>query len=111
MSKHRLSPVPLPPSKRLHTLSSSTHSQSRPHPSLTFDNALFDELILVIFAHLSWVDLCKVQAINRNWARLATDNQVHKLFPLAIVTKDILTLNARVTLSIGIFYSYGKHFI
>ncbi|KAG7098700.1 hypothetical protein E1B28_000613 [Marasmius oreades] len=75
MSKHRLSPAPLPPAKRLHNLSEcSKHSRIR----LTFDNALYDELVFCIFSHLSWIDLCAAQATNKNWARLATDNALWK---------------------------------
>ena len=43
---------------------------------LSFDHSLYDELILHIFSHLSWVDLCRTQATNRNWARLAGDNEL-----------------------------------
>ncbi|KAL0575066.1 hypothetical protein V5O48_006911 [Marasmius crinis-equi] len=77
MSKHRLSPdsVPLPPAKRQHTLS---HTSAPTRIELTFDNALYDELILCIFSHLSWLDLCAAQATSRNWARLATDNGLWK---------------------------------
>lgn len=39
-----------------------------------FDLALFDELVLAIFAWLPSADLCKVQCVNRHWARLALDN-------------------------------------
>ncbi|PFH50902.1 hypothetical protein AMATHDRAFT_75290 [Amanita thiersii Skay4041] len=42
----------------------------------TFDFFLYDELILCIFSHLSWVDLCAVQATSRKWSRLATDNEL-----------------------------------
>lgn len=78
MSKHTLSPAPLPPSKRLHTLQDSDlatlyHVQPRP----TFDSLLYDEVILVIFSYLSWMDLCTTQRTNRNWSRLSLDNQVH----------------------------------
>ncbi|KAK1233140.1 hypothetical protein PQX77_003675 [Marasmius sp. AFHP31] len=75
MSKHRLSQASLPPAKRQHTLSySSTPSRVK----LTFDDALYDELILCIFSHLSWLDLCAAQATSRNWARLAIDNGLWK---------------------------------
>lgn len=72
MSKRNLSPGLLPPTKRLHT---STGHQ-RPTNRLNFDNSLYDELILCIFSHLSWIDLCAAQATSRNWARLATDNEI-----------------------------------
>ncbi|KAJ6499169.1 hypothetical protein C8R45DRAFT_106291 [Mycena sanguinolenta] len=73
MSKRSLSPAPLPPSKRLHFLA----APSAPHLPLTFDN-LYEELTLLIFAHLSWVDLCAAQAVNKNWARLSLDNGLWK---------------------------------
>ncbi|KAJ6587050.1 hypothetical protein DFH09DRAFT_244161 [Mycena vulgaris] len=73
MSKRSLSPSPLPPSKRLHSLSGPT-----PILRLSFDTALYEELILLIFANLSWLDLCAAQAVNRNWARLALDNGLWK---------------------------------
>ncbi|KZT67144.1 hypothetical protein DAEQUDRAFT_729372 [Daedalea quercina L-15889] len=74
-SKRPLSPAPLPPPKRLHSPGGSHHSQET---QSTFDNLLYDELILVIFSYLSWFDLCAVQRTNRNWARLALDNQLWK---------------------------------
>ncbi|KAF9024838.1 hypothetical protein BDZ89DRAFT_1017301 [Hymenopellis radicata] len=73
MSKHRLSPAPLPPPKRLHAAGGS-HVVSL--PGITFESALYDELILCIFSHLSWVDLCATQSTSRNWARLAADNEL-----------------------------------
>ena len=73
MSKHRLSPALEPPAKRQHTSSSLPITRLQ----LTFDSALYDELILSIFSHLSWTDLCIVQRTNKNWARLASDNQVY----------------------------------
>ncbi|KAJ7045649.1 hypothetical protein C8F04DRAFT_1206490 [Mycena alexandri] len=75
MSKRSLSPstLSLPPSKRLHSLASSA-----PLLALTFDSALYEELILLIFANLSWLDLCAAQAVNKNWARLALDNGLWK---------------------------------
>ncbi|TFK54061.1 hypothetical protein OE88DRAFT_1695177 [Heliocybe sulcata] len=80
MSKRPLSPAPLPVSKCRHTSSSS-----QAHTSLTinFDSALYDEVILQIFAHLSFVDLCAIQRTNRNWARLTLDNQLWKALYLA----------------------------
>ncbi|RPD53996.1 hypothetical protein L227DRAFT_374274 [Lentinus tigrinus ALCF2SS1-6] len=74
--KHQLSPAPLPPSKRAHTftdLSLDVHN-----PRLAFDTLLFDEIILLILSHLSWTDLCAVQATNRNLSRLSLDNQLWK---------------------------------
>lgn len=75
MSKRSLSPSSLPPSKRLHTLTGPKHT---PLLALTFDSALYEELILLIFANLSWFDLCAAQAVNKNWARLALDNGLWK---------------------------------
>lgn len=73
MSKRSLSQGLLPPAKRLHL-----SGKSRPHGSqiLSFENSLYDELILCIFSYLSWVDLCATQATSRNWARLAGDNEL-----------------------------------
>ncbi|KAI9059214.1 hypothetical protein FKP32DRAFT_1761181 [Trametes sanguinea] len=39
---------------------------------------LSDEIALFIFSYLSPSDLCAVQCTNRNWARLALDNQLWK---------------------------------
>ncbi|THV02382.1 hypothetical protein K435DRAFT_775584 [Dendrothele bispora CBS 962.96] len=83
MSKHRLSPAPLPPAKRLHTSASiSSHPLSR--LPLTFDNALYDELILNIFSYLPWVDLCVSQATSKNWCRLASDNELWRTLFLKV---------------------------
>ncbi|OCH86515.1 hypothetical protein OBBRIDRAFT_783094 [Obba rivulosa] len=76
MSKRSLSPAAsLPPAKRM-------HHGSAPHPlstsRISFDNVFVDELLLLIFSHLSWNDLCAIQRTNRNWARLALDNQLWK---------------------------------
>jgi len=43
---------------------------------LTFENSIYDELVLCIFSHLSWSDLCAAQMVNRKWARLASDNEL-----------------------------------
>ncbi|EJD03257.1 uncharacterized protein FOMMEDRAFT_168270 [Fomitiporia mediterranea MF3/22] len=75
MSKHRLSPAPLPAAKRQHTSSEQTIVSA---PLLNFDSFLYDELVLVIFSYLSWTDLCSIQPTNRLWARLASDNQLWK---------------------------------
>ncbi|KAF7361782.1 hypothetical protein MVEN_00522400 [Mycena venus] len=73
MSKRSLSDsAGLPPSKRFHSLRGSA-----PLLALTFDS-LFEELILLIFAHLSWVDLCAAQGVTKNWARLSSDNGLWK---------------------------------
>ncbi len=73
--KRELSPAPLPPSKRAHT--SSEPSLNVHKPQLAFDTLLFDEIILLILSHLSWTDLCAMQATNRNFFRLSLDNQVY----------------------------------
>lgn len=76
MSKHRLSPAPLPAAKRLHRNAIQIVLST---PVLNFDTSISDEIVLVIFSYLSWVDLCAIQQTNRHWARLATDNQVYTL--------------------------------
>lgn len=80
MSKRPLSPGVLPAAKCRHTASSS---QARSTVAPTFDSALYDEVILQIFSHLSSADLCAIQRTNRNWARLALDNQLWKALYLA----------------------------
>ncbi|KAJ3515304.1 hypothetical protein NLJ89_g1842 [Agrocybe chaxingu] len=50
---------------------------------LNFDN-LSDELILCIFSHLSFGDLCITQPANRNWARLAGDNELWRSLYLQV---------------------------
>ncbi|KAF8967887.1 hypothetical protein BDZ97DRAFT_1655697 [Flammula alnicola] len=76
MSKRNLSPALLPPTKRFHA---SGHPNYHPTQILSFANSLYDELILCIFSHLSWVDLCATQATSRNWARLAADNELWRV--------------------------------
>lgn len=76
MSKRYLSPAPLPPPKRLHISSHSPPVHSTPRRPLSFDDSLYDELILCIFSHLSWVDLCAAQSTSKNWCRLAADNEL-----------------------------------
>ncbi|KAF5317044.1 hypothetical protein D9611_003946 [Ephemerocybe angulata] len=73
MPKHDLSPAPMPPAKRLHTLETS---KMEPRHILTFENSIYDELVLCVFAHLSWMDLCVAQTINKKWARLSADNEL-----------------------------------
>ncbi|KAI0063673.1 hypothetical protein BV25DRAFT_1883533 [Artomyces pyxidatus] len=75
MLKRPLSPGPLPAAKRIH-VSQARSRASLPEP--TFDTLLYDELILHIFSYLPYTDLCSIQATNRNWARLALDNQLWK---------------------------------
>jgi hypothetical protein len=86
MSKHRLSPPPLPPSKRAHT----SDPRKSTTPTLTFDSAFYDELILCIFSHLSAADLCSAQATNRNWSRLAVDNELWKALYLKMYGRSRL---------------------
>ncbi|KIP08278.1 hypothetical protein PHLGIDRAFT_104517 [Phlebiopsis gigantea 11061_1 CR5-6] len=74
MSKRTHSPDILPEAKRAHGLESS----SRHYISPRSFNALYDEVILVIFSYLSYNDLCAVQSVNRDWARLTLDNQLWK---------------------------------
>ncbi|KAJ4477041.1 hypothetical protein C8J55DRAFT_561688 [Lentinula edodes] len=73
MSKHRLSPAPLPPSKKIHLSSEISESSSI---SPTSFESLSDELVLCVFARLSFADLCACQATSGNWYRLATDNEL-----------------------------------
>lgn len=72
MTKRELSPAPLPPSKRRY----GTINQRIPIQALSFENSLYDELILCILSYLSCVDLCAVQATSRNLARLGADNEL-----------------------------------
>ena len=74
MSKRPLLPVSLPQEKRLREPFLSKITSALPP---TFDSVLSDELVLVIFAYLSWRDLCTIQPTNHHWARLAADNEVH----------------------------------
>ncbi|KAJ7287777.1 hypothetical protein C8J57DRAFT_1117815 [Mycena rebaudengoi] len=74
MSKRSLSPASLPPAKRLHSLSGGPTLIL----SLNFDSALYEELILLIFSNLEWVDLCAAQGVNKNWSRLSLDNGLWK---------------------------------
>ncbi|KAF8633295.1 hypothetical protein AX17_004470 [Amanita inopinata Kibby_2008] len=80
MSKRSSSPAPLPPAKRLHRLEDNTGTDVRLLRATIapFNISLYDELILCIFSHLSWVDLCAAQATSKNWSRLATDNGLWK---------------------------------
>lgn len=79
MSKRSLSPVHLPPAKRPHLSASSPSTSLHASQSTSFET-LYDELILYIFTFLSFVDLCALQATDRNCARLSLDNQVHSTF-------------------------------
>jgi hypothetical protein len=58
-------------------LSKTSDASGGRRRNLSFDEVFYDELILVIFSHLSARDLCAVQPTNKNWARLSQDNQVH----------------------------------
>ncbi|KAL4248926.1 hypothetical protein ABKN59_007562 [Abortiporus biennis] len=73
---HSPEPLPLHP-KRLHT-NQQPYAVRGETGQLTFDTLLYDEIILVIFSYLSWSDLCNIQSINRNWARLSLDNELWK---------------------------------
>ncbi|KAL1673773.1 hypothetical protein EV122DRAFT_222032 [Schizophyllum commune] len=75
MGKHTLSPAPLPPRKRAQTVAHQTPQTS---PTLTFETALYDELILLCFSFLSYRDLCLSQSTSKNWARLSADNHLWK---------------------------------
>ena len=75
MPKRSLSPPLSPPAKRFE-LDVDSHSHISQTAPLSLQSSLYDELILCIFSHLSWVDLCAVQATNRNWSRLAKDNEL-----------------------------------
>lgn len=75
MSKRALSPNLLPPAKRLHTTGSHRATTRAP---FSFNDSLYDELVLSIFSHLSWVDLCSAQATSTHWCRLASDNTLWK---------------------------------
>ncbi|KAI0028602.1 hypothetical protein K488DRAFT_58181 [Vararia minispora EC-137] len=75
MSKRSLSPVVLPPSKRLHISKNNTFTS---RPLRSFDTLLSDEIILLVFSFLSPSDLCAAQSVSHNWSRLALDNQLWK---------------------------------
>ncbi|TFK73961.1 hypothetical protein BDN72DRAFT_833941 [Pluteus cervinus] len=71
MLKHKLSPPPSPPYKRVHYVDNPAQA------TVPTNFEIFsDELILYIFSQLDWVTLCIVQSANKNWARLATDNEL-----------------------------------
>ncbi|KAI9511153.1 hypothetical protein F5148DRAFT_403591 [Russula earlei] len=82
MAKRSLSPVHLPPAKRVHLPVSSPPSPSilpaRVQSGAGSFESFYDELVLHILTFLSYTDLCSLQAINRNWARLSLDNQLWK---------------------------------
>ena len=82
MSKHSLPSVPLPAAKRLRSLAGSSDSFRGRSSSL--NDSLSDELVLCIFSYLCWVDLCAVQATNRNWCRLAADNELWRKLYLTV---------------------------
>ena len=73
--KRSLSPAVVPLAKAHHTAHSNHASV---HLPVIFDQVFVDELVLVIFSFLSASDLCGAQAVNRNWSRLALDNQVRQ---------------------------------
>ncbi|KAF5380399.1 hypothetical protein D9615_004528 [Tricholomella constricta] len=76
MSKRSLSPAPAPTAKRLHTSGASGIHETARKTTLSFNDSLYDELVVCIFSHLSWIDLCAAQATSRNWYRLAADNEL-----------------------------------
>ncbi|KAJ7072209.1 hypothetical protein C8F01DRAFT_1205825 [Mycena amicta] len=67
--------LPSPPSKRLHT---ENHSTNLAAPPVTFESALYEELILLVFSHLAWIDLCTAQCVSQTWRRLAIDQSLWK---------------------------------
>ncbi|KAF9469971.1 hypothetical protein BDZ94DRAFT_1243664 [Collybia nuda] len=73
--KRHLSPAPLPTPKRFRD-SSIPEQRLGLRNGLSFDDSLYDELILCIFSHLSWVDLCTAQPTNKKWCRLTADNEL-----------------------------------
>ncbi|KAG6813555.1 hypothetical protein H0H92_009947 [Tricholoma furcatifolium] len=86
MSKRSLSPNPLPPAKRIHTTGPHLPAKS----PFSFNDSLYDELILCIFSHLSWFDLCAAQATSTNWCRLACDNTLWKNLYLRVFGRSRL---------------------
>lgn len=67
MFKRRLSTAELPPNKRL--------AYAKGSKSKSFSD-LWDELVLHILSYISWSDVCRSASTSREWARLASDNQV-----------------------------------
>lgn len=63
-------PIEEPASKRQHTNNGGFKSR------VTFDTALADEIVLVIFGYLRAADLCRAEAVSHSWRRLACDNEV-----------------------------------
>lgn len=82
MQKHGLTPPPSPPHKRVHY----SHGLKAGEPSISrsFEALLYDELVLHIFSHLDYTDLCAVQATSRNWARIASDNELWRKLYLRV---------------------------
>ncbi|KAF9644555.1 hypothetical protein BDM02DRAFT_3102756 [Thelephora ganbajun] len=80
--KRSHSPSPSTRAKVQHSSETSDASGGR-RRNLSFDEVFYDELILVIFSHLSAEDLCTIQSTNKNWARLSQDNQLWKALYLA----------------------------
>lgn len=94
-AKRELSPAPLPPPKRHHGGPPSARTIVS-----SFDNALYDELVLFIFSFLNSRDLCAAQAANKNCARLACDSQV-LAYTLSLRDCDPIRL--------GVGNSSGRH--
>ena len=88
MSKHTLSSAPLPAAKRLRSLVGPSDPFCGRSSSL--NDSLSDELVLCIFSYLSWVDLCTVQATNRNWCRLAADTELWRKLYLSVYGRSRL---------------------
>ena len=55
---------------------------------LTFNRSLNDELVLLVFSWLSAHDLCNSQLVNRHWARLSQDQQVHTIAHAPVVQRE-----------------------
>ena len=84
---------PIPLAKRVHVGPNDSLHWHGARP-LNFDSSLYDELVLFIFSHLSWVDLCAIQRTNQHWSRLAADNQVciRVVFDLLLFKRSYLLL-------------------
>lgn len=89
MSKRVLSSAPLPVAKRQRNLF-LLNSETQHPPIINFDDTLYDELVLSIFSHLSWVDLCVIQTTSKNWSRLAADNELWRNLYLRVYGRSRL---------------------
>ena len=95
--KRSHSPSLTTPAKVQHSSETSDASGGR-RRNLSFDEVFYDELILVIFSHLSAPDLCVIQPTNKNWARLSQDNQVHS----DEMSMNLMWINTRVSLGVAL---------